>query len=195
VNDESHTIEQLLDRIEATTRSGNRIPLRAILQKVGQRSFGALVLMGGLVTLAPAIGDIPGVPTVVGLYVLLTATQVLLGRHHFWLPQWLLERSISPGKLSKAIGWIRRPARFLDRLLHPRLTLFVEGSGFYAMAFMCIVIAILMPFMELIPFSANGAGAVLTAAGLSLLAHDGLLALLAYIFMAITVAIALYALM
>lgn len=34
--------------------------------------------------------------------------------------------------------------------------------------------------MELIPFSAHGAGIVRTAFGLSLIAHDGLLALLAF---------------
>jgi hypothetical protein len=36
-----------------------------------------------------------------------------------------------------------------------------------------------MPVMEVIPFSASGAGAALTAFGLALIAHDGLTALFA----------------
>jgi hypothetical protein len=49
-----------------------------------------------------------------------------------------------------------------------------------------------MPAMELVPFSANGAGAALTAFGLSLIAHDGLLALLAFVFTAMTFGLVLY---
>jgi hypothetical protein len=41
-------------------------------------------------------------------------------------------------------------------------------------------VAALMPVMEVIPFSVNLAGAALTAFGLSLIAHDGLLALCAF---------------
>lgn len=40
--------------------------------------------------------------------------------------------------------------------------------------------------MEAVPFRANIAGAAVTALGLSLIAHDGLQALLAFVFTAIT---------
>ena len=47
--------------------------------------------------------------------------------------------------------------------------------------------------MEVVPFSANGAGIVLTIFGLSLIARDGLLALIAFVLTGITaVGIALY---
>ena len=49
-----------------------------------------------------------------------------------------------------------------------------------------------MPVMEVIPFSANAAGAALTAFGLSLIARDGLLALIAFTFTAITIGLVAY---
>lgn len=184
-------LEQLLDRIEKAA-DDDRVSLDAILDVVGRSSFGPLLLVAGLVALAPIIGDIPGVPTIVAVFVLLTAGQLLFRREHIWLPRWLLKRSVARSKLCKALGWLRRPARFVDRLLRPRLTIFTQGAGIYAVAIGCIVIAAAMPAMELVPFSANGAGAALTAFGLSLIARDGLLALLAFLFTAATFGLAVY---
>lgn len=184
-------LEQLLDRIEKAAEE-ERVSLGAILERVGRSSFGPLLLVAGLITLAPLIGDIPGVPTIMAMFVLLTAGQLLFRRNYIWLPRWLLKRSVARNKLCKALGWLRRPARFVDRLLRSRLTIFTQGAGIYAIAVGCIVIAAAMPAMELVPFSANGAGAALTAFGLSLLADDGLLALLAFVFTAATLGLAVY---
>lgn len=53
------------------------------------------------------------------------------------------------------------------------------GIGILAIA--CIAIAPVMPMMEIVPFFATSSGAILTISGLSLIAGDGLMALLAYI--------------
>jgi len=185
-------LEQLLDRVGETARKGDSVSLDAILKVVGRRSYGPLLLLAGLATLAPVIGDIPGVPTIIGTIVLLFAVQLLFGRECFWLPRWLLRRSVAGDKLGKAAGWLRRPARFVDRLLRPRLTVFAQGPAIYVVAVVCIVIALAMPVMEIVPFSANGAGVALTAFGLSLIARDGLLALLAFVFTAATAGAVVY---
>lgn len=178
-NQELASLEQLLDRINKEAVEGNRISLDAILDAVGRRSFGPLLLVAGLVTLAPIIGDIPGVPTLMGIVVLLTAGQLLFRRDHFWLPQWLLRRTLPRDKLCKMLKWLRPPARFLDRLTRPRLVVFTGGVGSYAIAIVCIVVALMMPATEVVLFSANVVGLVLTLFGLALIAHDGFLALIA----------------
>ncbi len=61
------------------------------------------------------------------------------------------------------------------------------GIGILAIA--CIAIATVMPMMEIVPFSATSAGAVLTILGLSLIAGDGLMALLAYILTTLVVVV------
>jgi hypothetical protein len=178
---EPRPLGDLLDQVEDTARSEDPVSVEMILRAVGRRSFGPLLLLVGLVTLAPIIGDIPGVPTLMGVLLLLTAGQLLMGRDHIWLPQWILSRSVSRETLCKAIRAIRKPSRFVDRWLKPRLEPLTQGVGFYFVAAVCVLIAALLPFMELIPFSANGAGIALTAFGLAVLARDGLLALLALV--------------
>lgn len=191
-NQEPTSLEQLLDRIGEAAAERDQVPLEAILDAVGRRSFGPLLLVAGLITLAPLIGDIPGMPTLMGVLVLLTAGQLLFHREHFWLPRWLLERSVTREKLCKAIEWLRRPARFVDRWIRPRLTMFVRGVGLHVIAVASIVVAAAMPVMEFVPFSANGAGGALTAFGLALIARDGLLALLALVITAGTFGLIAY---
>lgn len=163
----------------ASDKRDGRVTLDAVLDVVGRRSFGPFLLVCGLITLAPIIGDIPGVPTLIGIGVIIVAIQLFFRRDHFWLPQWLLQRSISTEALDNVLGYMQKPARFIDSLIKPRLTVFTKGPAVYLIAIACMIIAASTPPMELIPFSANLAGAALTAFGLALIAHDGLLALIA----------------
>lgn len=142
-----HTLGELLDRLEAAgngtsghsaagdgarecaDKDKDAVTLGALIDEIGTRSFGPLLLLAGLVTVMPIVGDIPGVPTVMALLVLLVAGQLLLGREHFWLPRWVLDRRVRRDRLVRALGWLRRPARWVDRLLRPRLAWLVRGPG------------------------------------------------------------------
>ncbi|MFC3285080.1 exopolysaccharide biosynthesis protein [Litchfieldella rifensis] len=179
-HDRPVSLVQLLECIEHAELGRDRVTLGEILDAVGRRSFGPLLLVAGLVTLAPVIGDIPGMPTLMACMVLLVAGQLLWRREHFWLPAWLLERSVSRTALDKGMNWLYSPARYVDRLLRPRLTRLVGDAGVLVIALCCVLIALAMPPMEVIPFSANGAGLALTLFGLALIASDGLMALVAF---------------
>lgn len=185
-------LEQMLERISEATQKCEQVSMDAILDEVGRRSFGPMLLLAGLVAVAPVIGDVPGVPTIVGLFVVLIAGQLIFQRQQIWFPRWLLKRSVHRDKLCKALEWMQKPARFIDRLLRPRLERLIAPKATYAMAIVCIVIGVAMPAMEVVPFSANFAGAALSAFGLSLIARDGLLALLGFIFTAATVGVVVY---
>jgi hypothetical protein len=181
-DDEPHTLEEMLDRIgEAEPEEGDRVTLDAVLDVVGRRSFGPLLVAAGVVILVPLVGDIPGVPVLVGLVVLLVSVQLLFRRDHIWLPRWMLKRSVARDKLCKGLGWLRHPARFVDRLLRPRLTVLTRGPAIYVLGATCILVAAATPVMEFVPFSATIAGAVLTAFGLALIARDGALAVTAFV--------------
>jgi len=177
---EPASLDELLDQLATIARAEDGVSLRAITIRLGDRSFGPLLLLAGLVTLAPLIGDIPGVPTLMAAVVLIVATQILIGRERIWLPRWLLDRWVGASKVERAVAWLRRPARTVDRLLKPRLTRLAGRTGRRAIAVACIAIAALMPPMEFVPFSANGAGIALAAFGLGMIARDGLLAGLAF---------------
>lgn len=169
----------VLERIRRIDPGHARVSLEHVLEAAGRNSFGALILLAGLVTLAPLVGDIPGVPTLMAILVALTAVQLFIGRTVFWLPRWMVDRSLTRRNLDRALRGCAPPARFIDRLCRPRLTWAVRGAGRYLVASVALFVALLMPAMEFIPFSANGAGFTLTVLGLAILEDDGLLALIA----------------
>ncbi|ROU01408.1 exopolysaccharide biosynthesis protein [Marinobacter sp. R17] len=179
VRGDLNDLEDLIDRIDSVAQKRERVAVDDILEAVGYRSFGPVVLVAGLITLAPLVGDIPGVPTLLALLVVLTAGQLLFRRQHIWLPGWIVKRRLPTDKLRKGLAWSRKPARGIDRWTRPRLTLFVEGPGLLILSLACVAVALAMPAMEVVPFSANGGGAALVAFGLAMIARDGAVALFA----------------
>ncbi|WP_299593264.1 exopolysaccharide biosynthesis protein [uncultured Microbulbifer sp.] len=178
MQEEIRNLTQLLFQLEQGTRAKGRVSLAQVLEALGQRSFAPLLLVAGLILFSPLSG-IPGVPTLMGLLILLTSVQMLMLRRHLWLPQWLLRKSIAGPRFHRALRWLQRPASFIDRWLKPRLPALVHRVGTYLTALLCTAIAAALPVMELLPFSATIAGLALTAFGLALVAQDGLVALLA----------------
>ncbi|MFG6157728.1 exopolysaccharide biosynthesis protein [Halomonas sp. 1390] len=174
-------LSRLLARVQRAGRHADSVSLEAILDSLGRRSFAPFLLVAGLVTLAPLIGDIPGVPTLMAMLVVLAGVQLLAGREHIWLPGWLLRRRVSRARFVAVVRWMQRPAHWIDRLLKPRLTLLTRPPAHIAVALTSLLIALAMPPMEVVPFTANGAGLALTLFALALLAHDGLMALLGYL--------------
>lgn len=177
-------LENRLDRIGEKADGTDRIDLGEIIEALQDVSFGSLLLLAGLVTLAPLVGDIPGVPTTMGALVILISAQLLVGRKTIWLPGWMRHRSVKTSHLEKALKWLRPVARTIDRVLRPRLEIFVRGVGTYVIAILSLLVGAAMPAMEFIPFSANLAGVVLTGFGLALAVCDGLLALVVFLIIA-----------
>lgn len=172
-------LEEMLDRMEEGARGLKRVSFGAVVEATGQRSFAPLLLLVGLVAASP-ISAIPGVPTTVAILVFLIAVQMILRRRHFWLPRWLLERTVSRNHFDKALEFCRKPARFIDaHLLHHRLTLLTRNKGAMTTAIVCLAVSFVMPPMELVPFSTHIAGLALCSFALALLAGDGLLMLVA----------------
>jgi hypothetical protein len=172
------TLQQLVDRLD-NAATGERVDVECMMKAVGRSSFGALLLLGGMVTLSP-LDIVPGIPTLIAVAVLIVCAQLLAGRRQFWLPAWVLRRSISRQRFRRALTWLHKPARFGDRLVRPRLTVLATDAAVKVIAVGCIVVALAMPVMEVVPLSANLAGIALTAFGLAVIAHDGLLALVAF---------------
>lgn len=186
-------MDQLLDKIiEAPQEGSDQVTLGKILEMVGRRSFGPLLIVTGVITMMPVIGDIPGVPTIMGIIVFLIGIQLVFRAEYFWLPDLLLDRSVKPEKLDKGVGWMRPPARFIDGFLKPRLSIFTDGPAIYVIAVICLFISISMPLIDIVPFSGYVAGLALTAFGLSMIAHDGVVALLALIFTAATAVVVIF---
>jgi len=183
---EATNLTELIHTMERMERENAQVSVDDVVHAVGRRSFGPLLLLAGLITLAPIIGDIPGMPTLMAVLVLLTSSQLLVGRETFWLPKWLLKRSLSRQKFDKALHYMKKPAKWVDGLLGVRLAWMTGYIGIRVTAFACLLVALAMPPMEFIPFSANGAGLALTLFGLGLVARDGLMLTLGFLLTGVT---------
>jgi len=172
-------LEQLLDRLDEAREGQESVSFGRLMETIGKRSFGPLLLLIGVILVSPLSG-IPGMPSTMGVAVFLLSCQMLLRRRHIWLPGWILRRSISEQKLAKVAGFMRKPARFIDRLINQRLSFMVDGPAGWPLALVCLLLAVTLPLLEPVPFAASSAGAALTCIGLAMIAHDGLLAIIAY---------------
>lgn len=175
---------QVLKRLSEAGDDPARVTLSCMLDAVGRRSFGPLLVLPGLVALSPLSG-IPGLPTTIAVMVLLVAGQLLLGRKRIWLPAWLLRRSAPRDKFEKALSVLRPVARITDRLVRRRSSYFTRDLAVRVIALICIAVALGMPVLELIPFASTVAGAAFTAFGLGLMSEDGMLVLVALAFCAL----------
>lgn len=172
-------LEQLLDRLDEAGEGQESVSMGHLMDAIGRRSFSPLLLLIGIILVSPLSG-IPGLPSTMGVAVFLLSIQMLVRRKYIWLPEWILRRSVSQQKLGKSARWIRKPARFIDRFLRHRLGFLVEGPGSWPLALLCQLLAISLPLLEVLPFAASSAGVALTCIGLAMIAHDGVLALIAY---------------
>lgn len=170
-------LQSLIAELQRAPRA-EQVTLGELLRASGHRSFGPALLIPGLLLVTPA-GGIPGMATVVGLIAVVVAGQLVAGRTHFWLPRWILRRRLPADRLEKALHWLRRPARYVDRLLQPRLEMLVRKPAVQVLALACAAIGLLMPMLEVVPFADTAPGVALIAFGLAMIAHDGLLALAA----------------
>jgi hypothetical protein len=85
-------LEEVFEEIR-TAGEDETVSIADIQERLGHRSFGPLLLFAGLVLVTPLV-NIPGMPTIMGIVILLTSLQMLVGRPSIWLPQPIRRRSM-----------------------------------------------------------------------------------------------------
>jgi hypothetical protein len=167
----------VLNCLEKVAPDQRQVSLEQVLEAVGGRSFGPLLLVPGLIVFSPLSG-IPGIPSLMALMISLVTVQMLIGRHHIWLPRWLLTRRVRRSRLRKTLRWMKRPASWVDSLLKPRFAFLTRGPSLYIAALLCLALALIMPPLELIPFANTVSGAAICCLSISLITRDGVATLL-----------------
>ncbi len=150
--------------------------VRGIIERLGQASFGALLLVPAMIVASPA-SSIPGLPTTGGVIIALIAVQMVVGRDHIWLPEWMMERRIDDKKFDRALNFLRRPVRWIDRVTRPRMTWVLRQPMLLPLQLLCILCGLAMPFLEFVPMSSSVAAVVVFMVAVAIISDDGLLAL------------------
>lgn len=104
---ETRGVNDILDRLDELSGSKGKVSLGEIVEHVGSRGYGPFLIVPALVELSP-LGAVPGVPTFLAALIILFAMQILFGRRHLWLPQFVGRRSVSERKMHSAVRKRRR---------------------------------------------------------------------------------------
>jgi hypothetical protein len=184
----STNLEGVLDTLIEICKAheGAKVSVANVVAAVGHRSFGPLLVIPGLIGISP-IGAIPFVPALMAVVELLIAGQILLGRKHFWIPGMVGRRSIAAARLRRALGAMRRYAKFFDKFLGRRLTILTHGIFLYALTVLIFLVALVMPIIEIVPLAGIVPNAAIVAFGLAITAHDGVWVLIALLFTAASI--------
>jgi hypothetical protein len=176
VSGSSSSVDSLLDSLQETTEGGGGVALGEIIEAIGDRSYGPLLLVPALVEMSP-LGGIPGVPTVLALIILIFAVQIVIGRQHLWLPRMLGDRKVSTRRLEKSLATLRPVARHLDRWFGRRLQWLAGAAAVRAAAVTIIVLCLSVPPLELLPFASAAPMLAIAMFGLAMTVKDGALML------------------
>ena len=172
VGNQDKPLEHVIDSIVELGKEQEKVSVADIQNKIGERSFGPFLFIPALFEMSP-IGGIPGVPTLLGLIVLITAAQMLFGRRHFWLPGFLSNRSIKGERIEPAMQKMRPVIRFIDKGLRPRLQRITEKPWSRVVAGLCVLCALTVPPLEVVPMASTGPFGAIALTGLGLLGRDG----------------------
>ncbi len=143
-------------------------------QEIGERSYGPFLFLPALIELSP-IGGVPGVPTMLAVIVSIFALQMLFGRKSFWMPRILADRKVNGDKLRKAMDKMRKPVRFLDRLVKRRFHRLLKKPFIQVAAALSIAAAVTVPPLEVLPFASSVPFSAVGMLGLGFTARDGAL--------------------
>ena len=175
---EPESVEEVLGELDELAANQDEVCIADVLDDFGGRSFGPFIMLPALLELTP-VGGIPGVPTFLALIVAIVAVQLLLGKEHIWMPDFIQHRSVGAKKLHKGVGKLRGIANWLDEHSHGRLENLTDGVWVKAAAVVVILLCCMVPPLEFLPFASSAPMLAIAAIGLALIVRDGVMMLIA----------------
>lgn len=166
---------EVLDHIGA--RPEPKVSLEELVHAFGERGFGALLLMLGL--MSAVIGAIPGTTTVLGLPMVIIGAQLVFRQDQLWLPAWMLRRDIDRAAFAQAAAKVRKPLQRIERFSRPRLQFMSTDLSEALVGLACVLWAVVL-MLPLAGFNLFPSLFV-AAFGFGLMQRDGVAVILAWI--------------
>lgn len=138
----------------AANFTAERVRVRDIIESLGQRSFGFILLIFALPNSLPMIG-IPGVSAITGMPMLFVAVQMALGHKRVYLPRWIADSSLATVDFQKLVNKVAPWLQRLEKLMKPRIPVLTQGNAERWLGAFCALLAFLLvlpiPFGNLLP--------------------------------------------
>lgn len=170
----------LLDDLEALLDNRERVPLGEIIDALGARGFGPLLVTLSAFLILP-VGMIPGMPGLVAIVLVLIGLQMLIGQKRLWAPVGVRSRTVSAELLRVSIQRARPIARRLRPVLMPRYYGLVDNGLILSTAAAIFigtgVVIFLIGFIPGLPFVLS---IHVLLIGLGMTARDGIVTALGF---------------
>lgn len=172
---DARPFSQVLEDVGA--RDEPRLHLGELVNAFGERGFGALLLLLGL--LSAVIGGIPGTTTVIGVPIMVLAVQLVFRRDQLWMPRWLLKRSFDRAAYRASIAKTLGRLRMIERLSRPRLSVMTSEVGEVMIGLACVglVVILMLPII----FANLAPSLIIAAFGFGLMQRDGAVVIVAWV--------------
>jgi hypothetical protein len=145
-----------------------------IIDALDARSFGLAVLLFSLPSVVPMP---PGIPTVVGIILLIVSVQMVFGREDLWLPGILSKRTFPRKALVGAFEGLAPRLAWLERLMKPRLLFMTGKLGTILIGIVVLIMAIVL-ILPLPPGGNFPPALACAVLGMGLVQRDGVVVLL-----------------
>ena len=118
----------------------DRVSVADIFQAMGDRAFGALILIFALPNVIPTP---PGTSALTGAPLVFLSAQLMLGQSP-WLPRIIADRSMTRSDFASIVSrispWLARG----ERMLRPRLSFLIYPPAEYVIGLLCLILAIIL---------------------------------------------------
>ncbi len=160
--------------LNAVRGEEERVSIGQILDALDARAFGIATLLFAIPSCVPMP---PGVPTVVGVALLIVSLQMVVGREELWLPRFVTKNSFSRSALVSGLEKFVPFLRMIERIAKPRMLFMTGRAGTILVGLLILIMAIVLILP--LPPGGNFPPAVACAIlGLGLVERDGLIVLL-----------------
>ena len=158
------------------TRPDPKLYLGEVVNAFGERGFGALLLLFGLLNALPLP---PGATSVLGIPLLLISIQLVLRTDQLWMPKWALKRAIDRAGYRRSAARIVGPMRRVERLARPRLLILTGRVSELLIGLACALLAIIV----MLPLWSTNMFPAFTIAifGFGLVQRDGVAVMLGWL--------------
>ena len=159
--------------LQAVRGEGERVTVGEILDALDARAFGLVTLLFSLPSIVPMP---PGVPTVVGIALLIVSVQMVIGRHELWLPGFLSRRSFSRKALVSAFEKLAPRLEAVEKIAKPRLLFMTGKIGTVAIGLVVLFMALVL-ILPLPPGGNFPPALACAILGMGLAERDGIIVL------------------
>lgn len=165
------TFEMLLENIKVGT-DGEVVSVQQLLDVVGRRAYGPVILLLGFIALSP-LTIVPGGNWLVATVIWIIAIQIVFGRPYPWVPKKALEASFPRKYLLSALEVGMPWAQKADKITNPRFEFLTEPPFINIVAICCVLAAWITYPLGLIPLGPVLPSLAVLLIGVGLAARDG----------------------